>query len=110
MLQKKLNEASVTDNEYLKNGAIKYYNQSDLLNIGQAFFDQKTGASIAVSSININREAFGVIHLPNKKSIPFKKIKPGHQWNYKYNGQKFSLIIMELNYVGGKYRVSLNEE
>ena len=110
-LERKLFQISLlNNNDSLTNDNINYYNQSDLLSTGKAFLDSKTSASIAISAINIDREAFGVLHLPGKKTVSFKKVKAGHQWNFKYQGQKFSLILMELNYVGEKYRVALNEE
>jgi hypothetical protein len=89
---------------------LRYYTQSNLLSVGQAFLDTETGASIGLNDMNVDRTASGIINIPGKENIEFKTAKPGTQWNFEQNGFKYSLILLELNYVGSKYRVAVKKE
>ncbi|WP_353778010.1 hypothetical protein [Winogradskyella sp. 3972H.M.0a.05] len=109
-LEKLVSEIDTTKSSLPELVKLKYYTQSNLLSIGQAFLDTETGASIGLNDMNVNRTASGIINIPGKENIEFKAAKPGTQWSFKQNGFKYSLILLELNYVGSKYRVAVKKE
>ena len=88
----------------------KYTNVSKNIASGQAYLDQKTGVSIGINEISIHRTASGIIHLPNTKEVKFSKAKPGTQWEFNHNGIHYSLVLLEVNYIGDQYRVVLKEK
>lgn len=87
----------------------KYIIESDLIDIGHAFVDNLTGTSIGINSISIDRDASGVINLPNRPEIKFSKILAGQRWQFTFEKRNFEIIILELNWVGNKYRVKIIE-
>ena len=88
----------------------KYFIQSDILNKGEAFVDQKLGLTIGITEITTSNTASGIISLPNKSNKTFTDKPIGYKWTFKYEQLEYEIVLSNLYYLGNKYRLLIREK
>lgn len=85
------------------------YAASKTLSLGEAYVDQKTGATIGIGKISDNFTATGNITLPGQKPQIIEKIIAGNNWFFTHSGQKYQLIVLKVDWFSNKAEVSVRE-
>ena len=88
----------------------RYFNQSDVLDKEEAFFDKKVGVTFGITEITTNNTASGVISFPNKANKVFTDKPIGYKWLFKYEQTEYEIILSNLYYVNNKYRLLVREK
>jgi hypothetical protein len=87
-----------------------YFSKSPMLYKGTAFLDLKTGLSFGINKISSDRTGSGIITYPDGTEMKFENEKAGKQWEYSFEGVKYYLILMEINFIGDQFRVAIRKE
>lgn len=87
------------------------YSHTESLDAGTTYRDLRTRAMIGVQSLSIERTAKVIVNLPDKSTpIEVKDAAPGTSWGFAHSGKNYSLSLDVVDWVSGKYTVSVFEK
>ena len=87
----------------------KAYAFSRLMNIGEAFVDPKTNATLGIGVISPDFTASATLTLPNGKSQDLPKLKSGDNWIFTLGANRYQLTVLKVDWFTNKAEVLVKE-
>jgi hypothetical protein len=85
------------------------YSSSKVLNIGEAFTDPRTNATLGVSQIASDFTANVVVNIPGEKAFNLKSARPGETWSFNKDDRRYQLTISKIDWFTNKAEVQVRE-
>lgn len=78
------------------------------ISAGDSYLDPKSKVIIGISNIGFFKTADISITSPNNETKKYRDVVPGQVFYYQSNGQRYSLIIKEINYTANYISIVIN--
>lgn len=85
------------------------YSSGRVLNLGDAFVDPKTHASLGIGRITADFSTSVVIALPGQKPVEIPNAKPGSSWNFLKDNKQYQMTLSRVDWFSNKAEVQIRE-
>jgi hypothetical protein len=90
-------------------GAALPYTLSRTLNVGEAFVDPQTNATLGIGRISQDFTTNVVVNIPGEKPQEISSVMAGNSWTFRKNDKSYSLTLAKVDWFSNKAEVVIKE-
>jgi len=85
------------------------YANSQIISVGETFWDKKTGASAGIGRITPEFTTTAVLTLPSGRTQEIDSVKAGANWRFDLEGKSYELQFDKIDWYSNKATISVRE-